>query len=517
MTPPRRALTPEVWLAMSLAAIVALAAPLNHDVAWFLVMTRRMLDGARLYVDVIDMNPPMYLWLLALPASLGRALGLSDQIAGNSLPAIAGVLATWVSAHVLSLAPASPRIVSSGIICLALLLAIPVSLFDFGQRDSLAALLFLPYALLAARAAEGRISPFGLTLSSGVMGAIGVALKPYFVLPWLAVESVVFLRTRSWRSLLRSEAIIVAVGQVVFAALVLLVTPEYLTRTIPLAQLTYNVHNQTWLALLSYWTVISLELALVASALALVLLRGRIARALVESLLAAGIGFLACFVLQGKGYGYHLVPALVFAPLALGVASYYALQAARSGAESPPTRRMAQSLSIACLCVATMVGLFVAREVTTIQRVLRAGFYEGVVSELTERVRAAGSGVPVYFLSISVAPAFPVVNFSDASYPYHFNSLWPLPAFYLDPAQTSYRSPESQGPEERAEFEIVVNDLLANPPRFLVVDRTGGLRLGDQPFDYLSYYGGSEKFAALFSRYHSTAKVGDFEVFEPLP
>ena len=33
--------------------------PLNTDVSWLLVIGERMLDGQRLYRDIIEINPPM--------------------------------------------------------------------------------------------------------------------------------------------------------------------------------------------------------------------------------------------------------------------------------------------------------------------------------------------------------------------------------------------------------------------------------------------------------------------------
>ena len=59
------------WLA--LAALLAIAItlryflPANTDVGWYLTVAERVLDGQRLYIDVIETNPPMA--VLALYAS----------------------------------------------------------------------------------------------------------------------------------------------------------------------------------------------------------------------------------------------------------------------------------------------------------------------------------------------------------------------------------------------------------------------------------------------------------------
>ncbi|MBA5639013.1 hypothetical protein H3H37_18300, partial [Duganella sp. LX20W] len=36
---------------------------MNHDVAWLLALSGRVLEGARLYVDYPEVNPPLIVWL----------------------------------------------------------------------------------------------------------------------------------------------------------------------------------------------------------------------------------------------------------------------------------------------------------------------------------------------------------------------------------------------------------------------------------------------------------------------
>ena len=40
---------------------------INHDTAWYLISTRKWLEGARLYVDLYDVNPPLASYL-TIPA-----------------------------------------------------------------------------------------------------------------------------------------------------------------------------------------------------------------------------------------------------------------------------------------------------------------------------------------------------------------------------------------------------------------------------------------------------------------
>src|SRR5262249_54775154 len=44
------------------------------DKSWLLMVARMMLEGKRLYVDVVEVNPPLILWLYAIPAWLALHL-----------------------------------------------------------------------------------------------------------------------------------------------------------------------------------------------------------------------------------------------------------------------------------------------------------------------------------------------------------------------------------------------------------------------------------------------------------
>ena len=61
-----------VWLA---SLLYFLQATPNHDVAWYLVATDRFLDGARLYRDIIEVNPPLVFYLTVPPVAVARLTG----------------------------------------------------------------------------------------------------------------------------------------------------------------------------------------------------------------------------------------------------------------------------------------------------------------------------------------------------------------------------------------------------------------------------------------------------------
>src|SRR5260221_14444665 len=76
----RGKLSPLAWVLIALIFAVAIRlrqiVPLNTDVSWLLTIGERVLDGQRLYVDIVEINPPMAVFAYLPGIAVARALGL---------------------------------------------------------------------------------------------------------------------------------------------------------------------------------------------------------------------------------------------------------------------------------------------------------------------------------------------------------------------------------------------------------------------------------------------------------
>src|SRR5215204_4209490 len=81
--------------AAAAAAIQSFLIPLDCDVSWLITVSEKLLAGQRLYVDVIEPNPPASVWLY-LPA-----VWLADRLGLHAEAVVAGA---FMAAAVLSVA-----------------------------------------------------------------------------------------------------------------------------------------------------------------------------------------------------------------------------------------------------------------------------------------------------------------------------------------------------------------------------------------------------------------------------
>src|SRR5690348_9456641 len=93
-----------LFLLLAATAIVmfaALRSPLKDDIAWLLYVAHRWLAGRELYVDVIEVNPPLIVWISAIPLTVARWLDAAPQFVAMPAFAAMALACAWWSACLL--------------------------------------------------------------------------------------------------------------------------------------------------------------------------------------------------------------------------------------------------------------------------------------------------------------------------------------------------------------------------------------------------------------------------------
>jgi hypothetical protein len=433
---------------------------------------------------------------------------------------LVGVLLTasmLVALRVLAIPPAPARLSRDALIVSFLIAVVVPGVAQTGQREQIAAILMLPYALLAARAASGVVAPRSLAVTCGLLAGVGLALKPFFLVPWAAVELIVLMRRRTVRSLVRAESVTILLIQIVYGALVLVFTPEYVTRVAPLVQATYNVGYAVDKSLITQTGRFRKLTLLGLAAVATIVWRRHTSPAFTQVFGAATLGWLASYIVQSKAYFYQLLPAMAFATVAFVAAAIEMIE----GLRALPRQSWISRLATAALSFGVVVGGVWLGPVTVMfvrdtARYFRYPYPPGI-PQMVEATERLASGEPVYLMTTNVFPSFPLVNLAGAKWPYHYVSLWPIPTLYPYDGTPiiNYRPPESQPPLEREFFDTVVSDLRRVPPRVLIVDRTSSQQaMGGRTFDFIRYFSASPEFESLMRRYRSVGSVADYDFYE---
>lgn len=499
------------WLALATTALVV--SPLNSDAGYVLVAARRVLDGDRLYVDLIETNTPLIFWLMSVPAMAGTSASLSDARLVALFTAALLWLATACGGLAAGRVPGSVQLLRGWVIGAYCLASVFLFLTQVGQREQVAVMLLLPQSVLAACAAAGHRSPRGLSLAGGVMAGLAVAIKPFFLAPWVAMELVV-IALRGRRATIRADVGALLLVQCGYAAAVLAWHPDYVTRVLPLLSDWYGAYTTDRLGLVGSGRVVVIALAALAAIVCPHWLPRDLTAACARIFGAATLGWLLSYIVQGKGWLYQLLPAEVSAAAALAALGAALVQHAGWRRGLQVVARVSVPLAIGS--AATGIAAITAG---TGGAVLRGGAalssaYPGWFTEMQAAVEKHAAGQPVYVMSTSVWPTFPLVNVAHLPWPYHYHFLWPIPALYAGAGGGPYRLPEQQDPREREFFETVVGDLVRTPPRLLFVERSAAQQaMQGRVFDFVEDFSGSPAFRLLFARYTRLADIATWDVY----
>jgi hypothetical protein len=491
------------------AELRSLARP---DIGFLLDAAARLLDGAKLYVDVVEINPPLIIALNVPPVLLGRVLGVSNILLyrlGVILVLGAALLLSW---RALGRALAGRSAAVRDCLLVVLVAALfPLAGQDFGEREHLLLALVLPYLFSTAGRLEDRGPSRAEAVVLGSLTGVALALKPQFLPLWLASEWCLWRRAPR-RTAFRPESAVIAGLLAVYGMAVLILTPQYLRMVALLGPLYGRFLYDSFPHLL----VTGPGIALVwVALLAWVALKDRAGHPMLWLVLVLGI--LACTfggAIQQKGLRYHFYPAFALALITLGL---FAVDVCW------PLRRAVQRVYWVVAAALATTGTLVVT-VDNMGQLAGGSSAEDVAAmQLVSAVRKHARGGSVYVMSYHIGSAYPLINYSGVPSASRFPQLWVLAASYQNELHSEeplrYRTAATMGPAELYLNRSVREDLTSHRPQVIVVLRSArDLAVnGYRRLDYLAYFGRDPAIARLLAHYQLVGNTGEYALYERIP
>ncbi len=476
-------------IVLGIVLFTMLRSPLKDDIAWLLYVARRWLAGRELYVDVVEVNPPLIVWISAIPIWLAGVLRIDAQF--TAIPFfVASVLAcAWWTASLLQgsgtlFEDRLPVFAAIGTV----LLVVPAG--DLGQREHLLVAAILPYLALFARSLGGEAPPRRDALIAGMLAGLGCALKPRYAGVFVVLEGLALLRGLNP---LRIMPLAAGTTMVAYAGLVALLCPAYLRRAVPLALALYGASDVP----LRHLVADSLRL-MFGEAVALLLWWHRRHRLpdgnLLLTLVVFAITSTAICFMDGKDWFYHRLPATIATVLALLCWAASALTQRRAAGRGA-------FLPVVAGAAAVLVFLVAAFQRLEPQVALAVEPEQNTVAQLERLIRKQHARTYIAF-SEWIALGFPVVNNTGVAWASRFDSMWAL-----------------KGELWRARFDAaaakewpvrrwVAHDFIVGCPDIAVVDTREGV------VNYVGVLSASDPaFARAWSRYRRIAAFDGLVVY----
>jgi hypothetical protein len=438
-TAGREGLKPMPWLLIGVVFVIAIGlrqvVPLNTDVSWLLVIGERMLDGQRLFRDIVEINPPMAPFAYLPGVALARVLGVDPRHVIDAQLLLLAAASLFAVSRILRLSPATAPLKSGAFAVWAAAVVTILPMHVFAQREHIALLTFLPALAVYALRSNRETLPLWAILIAGAGAGITLAFKPFFVVPVALCILFAAIRSRSWRVLFAPENIIAGVIVTIVSLGTYFFYSEYFTITYPLVRDTYLSWSMPAAVIFLNDATLIFAVALVSVLVARQ--NSKSDPALLVAMLASA-GFAISFFLQRRGWAYHSYPMVAVALLAMG----YAL----TGAAGSRSRR-GEAVSAFVLAVTFVVGM----------QWFYAGVYVGPISQTVEGLMPHPR---ILVLSGEAAIGHPLVRDINGVWVSRQENLWIREFVRLTRERTSVD----------AATDAKLNDYLALERKWLIED-----------------------------------------------
>ena len=448
------------------------------------------LHGERLYIGIVEINPPLAFYLTVPALWLADLTGLTDTAAfityTTLLCAISSLLLLLVLQRSDLSAPAQRELFLASLIGLFVL---PMA--DFGQREHLMLAFGLSYFFLLILGEEVQTLPFASRFAIGLIAAFGLALKPYFLLIPTLIVLAGPIRSLPKR-VIDPANLGLGFGLLAYLAFIILAHPAYLAAIVPIASKVYSSFGSSWSGVLLR-SEIGGVICLCGAFLAILKHGGGITLRLLAGLGASVL----CYLVQFKGWNYQIVPTTFF--LTLG--AIWLLHV------SPISRRR-EILPGLLAILAVFLGL--GRQ---IERGPYVSIYADSFAQFVDRPSKS-----ILVLSSNVSAAFPFVNEVRGRWSSRYPAQWLVPGALVGKQRTDCHIL----PAECKEFErilvnartAIVEDLLRHDPDLVFIDgRINKSYFEGVEFDYIDFLRGDSRFVRLWSRYQLQGKVQGYQVW----
>ena len=423
-----------------LAFVIRVFAPLTTDTDWLMSNCRRFLDGAVLYKDIIETNPPMAIFMHLPAALVERWTGVPAEPVFTAMVFVAATgSAVFFSRCVQAVEPKLRLILP---LTLAVLLIAPLSTFD--EREQVALILTLPLFGAAILRAYGQRIPWAMIVLTGLAAGMAPMIKPHFALGVAgAYIALALLQRRPW-PLLSPEAVIAAVVTVAYGVATMVFMPAYGHDVLPLLFDLYRPMKKP------FWYMLFLipTLAWMAAVAGLwFATRGRLLTPFNSVLLAASAGYLIGFIDQGRGWAYQMYPALSLLMLVV----FPAVPAALTSGQ--PTQRVP--------AVAAIIAVLSTLGYSTI--------FGAVGGGVIAPIQAVVAHPTMMSITFDLTPGHPIVTRTHGTWVGTFSSRWVT-------VNSAYLAHETKDPAKLAKYRqwqaydrAVTNRDLAKRPDIVLV------------------------------------------------
>lgn len=486
------------WLLLAESLLLALLIQLTlfvaSDVQYLMHIADVLQRGGKYGIDFLETNPPMILYLYMPPLMLHKISGIGIESCLRLYVFMLAALSILTSFYFLQQL-VRDRFLQTVSFALLIFVCLFLPSNQFGQREHLYILLFLPYVFASACVLSHMTLDKRISIATGLAAALGCCMKPYFLLPLILIELYFIYKQRSLFGWVRLETITILSVMILYLATSYYFYPTYFSIILPLVSQFYlDGIAQDWSLIFAFPHVLFCVGVSAASIMAVKYSRYP---ELIMVLILACIGTTLAFLVTRTMWFYHTLPALAFSSLLI---SFIIAELAE------PVNIRTAALFISVLLTALYVPLLTFNEYTFGE----AFRYErqckqDLIYTLTTQ---PGKHSVFCFSSSTMTDCYPLINKLASEHQSRYPFFW-----WLRGAMTLAEKHQANDQIQQL-MNQTAEDLVMHQTRWIVINTTmTKLELG-RDFDYFKYFSANPKMKNVLQSYRFWKTVDNYDIYE---
>jgi hypothetical protein len=492
---------------------------INLDGAMYLDGAKTLLQGGLPYLDFVDINPPLAIYLHALPTLLSQLTGLHVFAGFLALLICATLLSAVSSYRLLRQTDAEASVMYAVIIALVpaarLLICIPDR--ELGQRSHLFMLALLPYLSLRTARHNGVVPAQLPAILIGLAMAAALCLKPlHYTVILLPAELYLLLRHRHFRMLVTTETVTIVIAVLVYG-LHFFFLPEASTEAffntyLPLIAQSYGAYEMPWPELMYKAAEYLAEPLIIATGCAVLLPAKSPARIRDLSIASCLIAWSAAaiFILQAKGWSYHAMPVWFSAMIAAACLIAALLNQVKQNRFQPTLTSHPVLLIVAVSLI--MVAVMTDNARNNAKQYLKSDQPKTILELSTDNDR-------IFVMSTSVDASYPIIQLTGRQQATRYPFLFPIPMLYDDASQIDaagmlFKINPQRLATERAFLDNLNTDLKQDQPALILVGNFTPCPFCRGQMRLPRYLKRNSKSLPELQNYVMTGKIRRFDIWE---
>jgi hypothetical protein len=440
---------------------------INVDLAWLTESALRLLSGQSMSEAYYDTNPPLSVLSQIIPAALVKYAGVSmpTTVFGFSLLLIA--LSAYGLRVILNTTRWLPTPAQSGFIAFYLLANTIATGQYIGERDHYVILGLLPFLLMQLAITEDFHFTRAMKWPVLLLGTIAILIKPHYgFIPVILLAHRV-IKKRSLHVFKDDDFRSLAAGALLYGAVLLVFFNDFLQKILPDSLKYYVALKETWAP--------DIGAMMTATALAGALINKLVfakPQQFITGLFILSALCIVPFIVQGKGFFYHAIPALIPFLCACGMMLQQFFETLMEKNHS-----LRASFVAGIMATVLFAGTLYKVLPPNATYPIHAQYKE---FELAKEIEKCGPECRFFMFNDMTEMTHQLAVYTGGTSASRFPSYWFLPVLLQ----------QKDKPAEEKYAALVAEDFKKYDPELLII---GHFEIAGKPFDFKKYFSGLNK------------------------